>query len=86
MKQKGARPSGDWRKFADESLQEGIDKMKMFKDKEVSNDDEGERKKLVKEVKELLKQKKRKWAGYTTFSIKNLKKGIEDLKARPDKK
>ena len=86
MKQKGAQVGRDWRKKSNESLQEGIDKMKTYKDKEVSNDDEGERKKLVKEVKELLKQKKRKWAGYTTFSIKNLKKGIEDLKARPDKK
>jgi hypothetical protein len=51
----------------------------------VSTDDEVERKKLVKEVKELLKQKGRKWSGYTTYSIKILKKGIEDLKARPDK-
>ena len=61
-------------------------KTKDKKEKEVSNDDEGERKKLVKEVKELLKQKGKKWSGYTTYSIKNLKKGIEDLRAMPDKK
>lgn len=86
MKQKGAQVGKDWRKHTNESLQEGIDKMKKFKDKEVSNDDEGERKKLVKEVKELLTQKGRKLAGYTTLSIKNLKERIEALKARPDKK
>jgi hypothetical protein len=86
MKQKGARAGKDWRKKSNESLQEDIDKMKTFKDKEVSTDDEGERKKLVKEVKELLKQKGLKMTGYTTASIKNLKKGIEDLKSRPDKK
>jgi hypothetical protein len=86
MKQKGAQVGKDWRKKSNESLQEGIDKMKTFKDKEVSNDDEGERKKLVKEVKELLKQKGMKMPGYTTTSIKNLKKGIEAMKARPDKK
>ena len=86
MKQKGAQVSRDWRKKSNESLQEGIDKMKTYKDKEVSSDDEGERKKLVKEVKELMKQKGKKWAGYTTYSIKILKKGIEDMKAMPDKK
>ena len=86
MKQKNVKVSGDWRKYSNDALQRSIDKMKTYKDKEVSNDDEGERKKLVKELKELLKQKKKKWSGYTTLSIKSLKKGIEDLKAMPDKK
>jgi len=86
MNQKGARAGKNWRKHTNESLQEGIDKMKTFKDKEVSNDDEGERKKLVKEYKELLKQKGRKLTGYTLLSIKNLKERIEAIKARPDKK
>jgi hypothetical protein len=84
VKQKGARVSGDWSKKSDDVLKTAIEKMKGYKDavpKEPKDlGDPDERKRLVKEVQELLKQKKKKLDGYTKLSVKQLQGVIEKLK------